>query len=156
MGPLTSRPVSEAITTTPTTKTTKTTPTTTKVDQPTHLETKVKKVNTPNQVNMEPLRVKDSVVVSQKDVMDNNSKAKRVSKVNMEQSQVKGLVVVSPRVPMDNNSRDKDRDRPTTLVFQDNMVPRDNGVLHRETKVVESTLLNVVITKDGLRTIVRL
>jgi hypothetical protein len=33
------------------------------VDQPTHSETKVKKVNTPNKGNMEPLRVKDSVVV---------------------------------------------------------------------------------------------
>lgn len=63
MGPLTSRLASEEITTAPTTRTTKTTPTTTKVDQPTHLETKAKKVNTPNQVNMEQSRVKDSVVV---------------------------------------------------------------------------------------------
>jgi hypothetical protein len=123
MGPLTSRPVSEARTTTPITKTTKTTPTTTKVDQPTHSETKVNQVNTPNQVNMEP-------------------------------SQAKDLVVVSPKVPMDNNFKARDRDRPTTLVFQDNMVPRDSGVLHREMKVVESTLLNVVTTKDGLVKIV--
>jgi len=43
----------------------------------------------------------------------------------------------------------KARDRPTTLVFQDNMVPRDNGVLHREMRVVESTLLSEVTTKDG-------
>jgi hypothetical protein len=56
---------------------------------------------------------------------------------------------------MDNSSKARDRDRPTTLVFQDNMVPRDNGVLHREMKVVESTLLNVVTTKDGLVKIVR-
>jgi hypothetical protein len=87
--------------------------------------------------------------------MDNNSKAKRANKVNMEQSQVKGLVVVSPRVPMDNNSKDRDRDRRTTLVFQDSMVRKDSGVLHREMKVVESTLPNVVTTKDGLVKIVR-
>jgi len=50
---------------------------------------------------------------------------------------------------MGNNYKVKVRDRPTTLVFQDNMVPRDNGVLHRETRVVESTLLREVTTKDG-------
>ena len=52
---------------------------------------------------------------------------------------------------MDNNSKAKDRgrDRRTILVFQDNTVPRDNGVLHREMRVVESTQLNEVTTKDG-------
>ena len=88
--------------------------------------------------------------------MDNNFKDKRVSKVNMEQSQVKDSVVVSPKMPMDNNYkvRDRDKDRPTTLVFQDNMVPRGSGVPHREMKVVESTQLREVITKDGLVKIV--
>jgi hypothetical protein len=59
---------------------------------------------------------------------------------------------------MDNNSKAKvrDRDRPTTLVFQDNTVPRDSGVLRREMKGVESTQLREVTTKDGLRTTVRL
>jgi hypothetical protein len=33
------------------------------VDQPTHSETKVKQVNMPNQVNMEPSQAKDLVVV---------------------------------------------------------------------------------------------
>jgi len=45
--------------------------------------------------------------------------------------------------------RDRDRDRPTTLVFQDNMVLRDSGVPLKEMKVVESTLLSEVTTKDG-------
>jgi hypothetical protein len=56
---------------------------------------------------------------------------------------------------MDNSSKARDRDRPTTLVFQDNTVPRDSGVLHREMKVVESTQLREVTTKDGLVKTVR-
>jgi hypothetical protein len=56
---------------------------------------------------------------------------------------------------MGNNSKARDRDRPTTLVFQDNTVPRDNGVLHREMKGGESTQLREVTTKDGLVKIVR-
>jgi len=55
---------------------------------------------------------------------------------------------------MDNNSKPRDKDRPTTLVFQDNTVPRDSGVLHREMRVVESTQLSEVTTKDGLVRIV--
>ena len=56
---------------------------------------------------------------------------------------------------MANNSRAKVRDSLVILVFQDNRVPRDNGVLRPETKVEESTLLNEVTTKDGLVKIVR-
>jgi hypothetical protein len=52
--------------------------------------------------------------------------------------------------------KDRDRDRPTILVFQDNKVPRDNGVLLEGMRMVESTLLSVVTTKDGLRRTVRL
>ena len=60
-------------------------------------------------------------------------------------------------MPVVNNSkvRDKDKDRPTILVFQDNKVPRDNGVLLEGMRMVESTLLSVVTTKDGLRRTVR-
>jgi hypothetical protein len=58
---------------------------------------------------------------------------------------------------MVNNSKDrtkdriKDKGRRPTLVFQDNRVPKDNGVLHEEMRVVESTQLNVATTKGGLR-----
>jgi hypothetical protein len=55
---------------------------------------------------------------------------------------------------MDNNSKVRDQDRPTTLVFQDNTVPRDSGVLLKEMRVVESTQLREVTTKDGLVKIV--
>jgi hypothetical protein len=55
---------------------------------------------------------------------------------------------------MVNNFKARVRDRPTTLVFQDNMVPKDSGVLHREMKVVESTQLRGVTTRDGLVKIV--
>jgi hypothetical protein len=61
---------------------------------------------------------------------------------------------------MVNNSKDRDKDkdrvRPTILVFQDNKVPRDSGVLLEGMRMVESTLLSVVTTKDGLRRTVRL
>ena len=56
---------------------------------------------------------------------------------------------------MANNSKAKVRGSLVILVFQDNKVPRGNGVLHPETKVEESTPLSEVTTKDGLVKIVR-
>lgn len=56
---------------------------------------------------------------------------------------------------MANNSKARVRDNLVILVFQDNKVPRDNGVLRQETKVEESIPLNEVTTRDGLVKIVR-
>jgi hypothetical protein len=47
------------------------------------------------------------------------------------------------------------RARQAILVFRDNTVLRDNGVLHKEMKVGESTQLSEAITKVGTITIVR-